>query len=141
MDFKSTVFLPKTDFPLRANLAEKEAQILEKWQKSNIFKQQRQARNGCEQFLLHDGPPYANGHIHIGTALNKILKDMVNRSQFMLGKDVNYVPGWDCHGLPIEWQIEQQYRKSGKDKDKVPVADLVQGELDGRSGTMAVQAK
>ncbi len=124
MDFKSTVFLPKTDFPLRANLAEKEAQILEKWQKSNIFKQQRQARKGCEQFLLHDGPPYANGHIHIGTALNKILKDMVNRSQFMLGKDVNYVPGWDCHGLPIEWQIEQQYRKSGKDKDKVPVADL-----------------
>ncbi len=124
MDFKSTVFLPKTDFALRANLSEREAQILETWQKTDLFSQLRKAHKGQEKFLLHDGPPYANGHIHIGTALNKILKDMVNRSQFMLGKDVNYVPGWDCHGLPIEWQIEQQYRKAGRDKDKVPVAEF-----------------
>ena len=90
----------------------------------DLYARLREASAGREKFVLHDGPPYANGHIHMGTALNKILKDVVNRSQQMLGKDAPYVPGWDCHGLPIEWQIEQEYRKKGKDKDAVPIADF-----------------
>ena len=123
-DYRSTVFLPKTPFSMRANLPTREPEILEKWAKLDLYKRQREAAKGKEKFILHDGPPYANAHLHMGTALNKILKDVINRNQQMLGKDANYVPGWDCHGLPIEWQIEQKYRKAGKNKDDVPVDEF-----------------
>jgi isoleucyl-tRNA synthetase len=116
-DYSETLFLPQTDFPMRAGLPQKEPEILARWQKSDLHGQLRAASNGREKFILHDGPPYANGNIHIGHALNKILKDVVTRSQQMLGFDSNYVPGWDCHGLPIEWKIEEEnYRSKGKQK-------------------------
>ncbi len=123
-DYRSTVFLPKTPFSMKASLPTREPEILKRWAKLDLYKRQRDAARGKEKFILHDGPPYANGHLHMGTALNKILKDVINRNQQMLGKDANYVPGWDCHGLPIEWQIEQKYRKAGKDKDAVPIAEF-----------------
>jgi isoleucyl-tRNA synthetase len=124
VDYKATVFLPKTDFPMRANLPEREPKILARWQEMTLFQRLRSESKGRPKFILHDGPPYANGAIHIGHALNKILKDVVNRSQQMLGKDANYVPGWDCHGLPIEWKIEEKYRAAGKDKDAVPIIEF-----------------
>ena len=124
VDYKATVFLPKTDFPMRANLPEREPKILARWQEMKLFQRLRSESKGRPKFILHDGPPYANGAIHIGHALNKILKDVVNRSQQMLGKDANYVPGWDCHGLPIEWKIEEKYRAAGKDKDAVPIVEF-----------------
>jgi len=124
VDYKATVFLPKTDFPMRANLPEREPKILARWQEMKLFHRLRAESKGRPKFVLHDGPPYANGAIHIGHALNKILKDVVNRSQQMLGKDANYVPGWDCHGLPIEWKIEEKYRAAGKDKDAVPIIEF-----------------
>ena len=124
VDYKDTVFLPKTDFPMKAGLAKREPEILERWKKLDIYAKLRADSKGREKFILHDGPPYANGHLHIGHALNKILKDVITRSQQMLGKDSNYVPGWDCHGLPIEWKIEEQYREKGEDKDAVPVIDF-----------------
>ena len=124
MDYKETVFLPKTEFPMKAGLPRKEPEILQDWDDINIYQKLRETRKGQEKYILHDGPPYANGNLHIGTALNKILKDIINRYQSMLGKDANYVPGWDCHGLPIEWKIEEQYRKKGKDKDAVPVIEF-----------------
>ena len=124
VDYKSTVFLPRTDFPMRGGLAELEPKLLRRWQAMGLWTKQRAASQGREKFVLHDGPPYANGHLHIGHALNKILKDVVSRSQQMLGKDSNYVPGWDCHGLPIEWKIEEEYRAKGKDKDAVPIAEF-----------------
>ena len=105
---------------MRGGLPKKEPEILERWQKLGLYDQLRKARKNAPKFVLHDGPPYANGQLHIGHALNKILKDVINRSQSMLGKNANYVPGWDCHGLPIEWKIEEQYRKKGKDKDIFP---------------------
>ena len=120
-DYKSTVFLPRTAFPMKAGLPEREPETLERWEEDGLFSKQRQASRGREKFILHDGPPYANGHLHIGTALNKILKDVINRAQQMMGRDANYVPGWDCHGLPIEWKIEEKYRAEGKDKDHVPI--------------------
>ena len=120
-DYKSTVFLPKTEFAMKANLPQREPGILDRWEKLDIYARLREASKGRDKFILHDGPPYANGHLHMGTTLNKILKDIINRSQQMLGKDAAYVPGWDCHGLPIEWQIEQGYRKKGKNKDEVPI--------------------
>ena len=123
-DFKATVFLPRTDFAMKAKLPEREPELLERWARLGMYRRLREAAKGREKFILHDGPPYANGHLHIGTAMNKILKDVVVRSQQMLGKDSNYVPGWDCHGLPIEWQIEQQYRKDGRDKDAVDVVQF-----------------
>ena len=123
-DWSKTLFLPKTDFPMKAGLPNLEPKLLARWQDMKLFKQLRKAAKGREKFTLHDGPPYANGNIHIGTALNKILKDMVVRSQTQLGKDSNYVPGWDCHGLPIEWKIEEQYRAKGKDKDAVPIIEF-----------------
>ena len=125
MNYKDTVFLPRTDFPMRGSLPIREPQILQNWQDIDIYEKLRDARKGAPTFVLHDGPPYANGQLHIGHALNKILKDVINRSQSMLGKNANYVPGWDCHGLPIEWKIEEQYRKKGKDKDDIPVANFV----------------
>ena len=124
VDYKDTVFLPKTDFPMKAGLAKREPEILERWKKLDIYAKLRADSKGREKFILHDGPPYANGHLHIGHALNKILKDVITRSQQMLGKDSNYVPGWDCHGLPIEWKIEEQYREKGEDKDAVPIIDF-----------------
>ncbi|MFO1038363.1 MAG: isoleucine--tRNA ligase [Geminicoccaceae bacterium] len=121
-DFRDTVFLPKTDFPMKASLPEREPGWVARWQDTKLWERLREQSRGREKFILHDGPPYANGHLHMGTALNKILKDVINRSRQMLGTDAVYVPGWDCHGLPIEWQIEQEYRKKGKDKDAVPIA-------------------
>src|SRR5579883_1597457 len=116
-DYDETLFLPKTDFPMRAGLPQKEPEILARWQKLDLYSRLREAARGRAKFVLHDGPPYANGNIHIGHALNKILKDVVTRSQQMLGFDSNYVPGWDCHGLPIEWKIEEEnYRSKGKSK-------------------------
>ena len=110
-DYRSTVFLPKTEFPMKAGLSQKEPAILDRWAETGLYRRLREARKGRERFILHDGPPYANGDIHMGHAMNKILKDLVVRSQSLLGKDAPYVPGWDCHGLPIEWKIEEQYRK------------------------------
>ncbi|WP_404335326.1 isoleucine--tRNA ligase [Sphingomonas sp. MMS12-HWE2-04] len=122
-DWRDTVFLPKTDFPMKAGLAAKEPAILERWAKIGLYQKLREARAGRETFLLHDGPPYANGDIHMGHAMNKILKDIVVRSQTLLGKDAPYVPGWDCHGLPIEWKVEEAYRAKKLNKDEVdPVA-------------------
>jgi len=122
-DWRDTVFLPKTDFPMKAGLAAKEPAILERWAKIDLYRKLREARAGRETFLLHDGPPYANGDIHMGHAMNKILKDIVVRSQTLLGKDAPYVPGWDCHGLPIEWKVEEAYRAKKLNKDEVdPVA-------------------
>jgi isoleucyl-tRNA synthetase len=116
-DYSETLFLPKTDFPMRAGLPQKEPEILARWQKLKVYERLRDAARGRAKFILHDGPPYANGNIHIGHALNKILKDVVTRSQQMLGYDSNYVPGWDCHGLPIEWKIEEEnYRAKNKQK-------------------------
>lgn len=124
VDYKSTVFLPRTAFPMKAGLAKLEPELLKRWRALDLYRRQREAAHGREKFILHDGPPYANGHLHIGHALNKILKDVINRSQQMLGMDANYVPGWDCHGLPIEWKIEEKYRAAGRDKDQVPIAQF-----------------
>jgi isoleucyl-tRNA synthetase len=116
-DYSETLFLPKTDFPMRAGLPQKEPEILARWAKLDLYKRLREVGAGRDKFVLHDGPPYANGNIHIGHALNKILKDVVTRSQQMLGFDSDYVPGWDCHGLPIEWKIEEEnYRSKNKPK-------------------------
>jgi isoleucyl-tRNA synthetase len=126
-DWSATLFLPqwKQPFPMKAGLPELEPRLLKRWAGLGMYGRLRKAAKGKPKFILHDGPPYANGNIHIGTALNKILKDMVTRGQQMLGYDSNYVPGWDCHGLPIEWQIEQDYRAKGKRKENVPVLDLI----------------
>jgi isoleucyl-tRNA synthetase len=123
-DYSETLFLPKTDFPMRAGLPQREPELLARWQKLDIYQRLRAAARGRPKFVLHDGPPYANGHIHIGTALGKILKDIVVRSQQMLGYDSPYVPGWDCHGLPIEWKVEEEYRAKGRNKDEVPVIEF-----------------
>ncbi|MEM9724288.1 MAG: isoleucine--tRNA ligase [Pseudomonadota bacterium] len=122
--YRDTVFLPETDFPMRAGLPKREPEWLARWEAMDLYGRLRAASAGRERFELHDGPPYANGHLHIGHALNKILKDIVVRSHQMLGYDSRYVPGWDCHGLPIEWEVEAQYRKKGKDKDQVPINDF-----------------
>ncbi|GAB4386014.1 isoleucine--tRNA ligase [Albidovulum sp.] len=122
-DYRDTVFLPRTDFPMRAGLPQREPEWLAHWERIGIYDRLREkaAASARPPFVLHDGPPYANGHLHIGHALNKILKDMVVRSQQMMGRDARYVPGWDCHGLPIEWKIEEQYRARGQNKDEVDV--------------------
>ncbi|WP_120499003.1 isoleucine--tRNA ligase [Roseovarius sp. EL26] len=125
-DYKSTLNLPETEFPMRAGLPKREPAWLERWNKIGIYDRLRDKAEGRPPFTLHDGPPYANGHLHIGHALNKILKDMVVRSQQMMGRDARYIPGWDCHGLPIEWKIEEQYRKKGKNKDEVDLIDFRQ---------------
>jgi isoleucyl-tRNA synthetase len=119
-DYRDTVFLPKTDFPMKAGLPQKEPGIAARWEQIGLYNALRDARRGREKFILHDGPPYANGDMHIGHALNHILKDMVCRTQNLLGRDAPYVPGWDCHGLPIEWKVEEAYRKAKKNKDEVP---------------------
>jgi isoleucyl-tRNA synthetase len=123
-DYKSTVFLPVTDFPMKAGLAQKEPAILARWEEMDLYGKLRERRKGRTRFILHDGPPYANGDIHMGHAMNKVLKDIIVRSQSLLGKDAPYVPGWDCHGLPIEWKIEEEYRKKKQNKDEVPAAEF-----------------
>jgi isoleucyl-tRNA synthetase len=123
-DWRDTVFLPKTDFPMKAGLAAKEPAILARWEKLGLYDRLREQRAGRERFILHDGPPYANGDIHMGHAMNKVLKDIIVRSQSLMGKDAPYVPGWDCHGLPIEWKVEEAYRAKKLDKDQVPVAQF-----------------
>ncbi|AZO69044.1 MULTISPECIES: isoleucine--tRNA ligase [unclassified Mesorhizobium] len=124
IDYSKTLYLPQTDFPMRAGLPEKEPLLVKRWQDMDLYRKLRENAAGREKYVLHDGPPYANGNIHIGHALNKILKDVITRSFQMRGYDSNYVPGWDCHGLPIEWKIEEQYRAKGKNKDEVPVNEF-----------------
>ncbi|MEO0462686.1 MAG: isoleucine--tRNA ligase [Pseudomonadota bacterium] len=123
-DYKDTVFLPKTSFPMKAGLPQKEPGIAARWQDMDLYRTMRDTRAGREKFILHDGPPYANGDMHIGHALNHILKDTVCRTQNLMGRDAPYVPGWDCHGLPIEWKVEEQYRKKKKNKDEVPAKEF-----------------
>jgi isoleucyl-tRNA synthetase len=125
-DYRDTVFLPATPFPMRGDLPKKEPAILARWRAGDLWRRQRAASAGRDKFILHDGPPYANGVLHIGHALNKVLKDVINRAHQMSGQDGVYIPGWDCHGLPIEWKIEEQYRKAGKDKDAVPILQFRQ---------------
>ena len=125
-DYKDTLNLPETDFPMRAGLPVREPEWLARWERIGVYERLRERSAGRKPFTLHDGPPYANGHLHIGHALNKILKDMVVRSQQMMGCDARYIPGWDCHGLPIEWKIEEQYRAKGRNKDEVDVVDFRQ---------------
>lgn len=125
-DYRETLFLPKTDFPMRAGLPKKEPEWLERWNKIGLYERLREQSKSENRkpWILHDGPPYANGHIHMGTAMNKILKDIINRSHQMLGFDANYVPGWDCHGLPIEWKVEEEFRAKGRTKEEVPASEF-----------------
>ncbi len=139
-DYKKTVFLPRTAFPMRAGLPKKEPEILARWERMDLYGRLRAQSRGRAPFILHDGPPYANGNIHIGTGMNKILKDLVVRSQQMMGRDANYVPGWDCHGLPIEWRIEQRYREAGRDKDQMPILQFRQECRDFAEHWVDVQA-
>ncbi|SNZ05981.1 isoleucine--tRNA ligase [Cohaesibacter gelatinilyticus] len=139
-DYSQTLFLPKTDFPMRAGLPKNEPKILARWEEQNLYQSLRERSKGREKYVLHDGPPYANGHLHIGHALNKVLKDIITRSFQMRGYDSNYVPGWDCHGLPIEWKIEEKYRKKGKNKDTVPVNEFRQECRDFASEWIGIQA-
>ncbi len=124
LDYSKTLYLPQTDFPMRAGLPAKEPEFVKRWQELSLYKKLRVDAGDRPLYVLHDGPPYANGNIHIGHALNKILKDVITRSFQMRGYNSNYVPGWDCHGLPIEWKIEEQYRAKGKNKDDVPINEF-----------------
>lgn len=139
MNYKDTIFLPKTDFPMKAGLPQREPDMLARWEAMNMYGLLRAAAKGREKFVLHDGPPYANGHLHIGHALNKILKDVISRSQQMMGKDSNYVPGWDCHGLPIEWKIEEKYLAAGKNKDEVDIVAFRKECRDFAAGWIDIQ--
>ncbi|MGV7030105.1 isoleucine--tRNA ligase [Methylobacterium symbioticum] len=125
-DYSKTLYLPSTEFPMRAGLPTREPLLIERWERTDLYGKLRAQGRGRPKFVLHDGPPYANGNIHIGTALNKILKDVVVRAMGALGYEANYVPGWDCHGLPIEWKVEEQYRAKGRNKDAVPVVEFRQ---------------
>jgi isoleucyl-tRNA synthetase len=124
LDYSKTLYLPQTEFPMRAGLPEKEPLLVKRWQEMKLYNRLRESAAGRPLYVLHDGPPYANGNIHIGHALNKILKDVITRSFQMRGYNSNYVPGWDCHGLPIEWKIEEKYRAAGRNKDEVPVNEF-----------------
>jgi isoleucyl-tRNA synthetase len=139
-DYSKTLFLPKTDFPMRAGLPKKEPEILARWEGMNLYRRLREEAKGRTKFVLHDGPPYANGHLHIGHALNKTLKDVITRARQMAGFDSNYVPGWDCHGLPIEWKIEEQYRAKGRNKDEVPINEFRRECRDFAAHWIGVQA-
>jgi isoleucyl-tRNA synthetase len=141
IDYSKTLYLPETDFPMRAGLPQKEPETVARWQQMGLYKKLRASAAGREKFVLHDGPPYANGNIHIGHALNKILKDVITRSFQMRGFDSNYVPGWDCHGLPIEWKIEEKYREKGKNKDEVPVNEFRQECRDFAAGWIKIQSE
>ena len=125
-EYRDTLFLPKTDFPMRGGLPKREPDWIARWDEMGLYEKLRadaQAR-GAAPFILHDGPPYANGHIHLGTAMNKIVKDIIVRSHQMAGFDASYRPGWDCHGLPIEWKVEEEFRGKGRTKDDVPAAEF-----------------
>ena len=125
-DYRETLFLPKTDFPMRAGLPKKEPEWLDYWNRLGLFERLREQSKDRKPWILHDGPPYANGHIHMGTSMNKILKDIIARSHQMLGYNSHYVPGWDCHGLPIEWKVEEEFRSKGRSKDEVPASEFRQ---------------
>ena len=112
-DYKDTLNLPKTAFPMRGNLSQREPMMLKRWEEMDLYKRIREASEGRPKFILHDGPPYANGEIHIGHAVNKVIKDIIVKSRSMDGYDAPYVPGWDCHGLPIELQVEKKVGKPG----------------------------
>ncbi len=139
--YRDTVFLPRTSFPMRGDLPKREPAMLTRWADLGLWEKLRASRRGKTKFILHDGPPYANGHLHIGHALNKILKDVVNRGRHMAGYDAEYIPGWDCHGLPIEWKIEEEYRKTGRDKDAVPILQFRKECREYAAHWMAVQAE
>ncbi len=138
-DYSQTVFLPRTDFPMRAGLPKKEPEHLKRWADIGVYERLRRESAGRPTYVLHDGPPYANGHIHLGHALNKLLKDFVVRAHQLLGFDSPYVPGWDCHGLPIEWKVEEEFRKKGRAKDDVPVAEFRQRCRDYAADWIVVQ--
>ncbi|RCL00170.1 MAG: isoleucyl-tRNA synthetase [Candidatus Tokpelaia sp. JSC188] len=140
-DYSKTLYLPKTDFPMRANLPQKEPKLVDYWESMDLYAQLRKDAQSRSLYVLHDGPPYANGNIHIGHALNKILKDVINRSFQMRGYNANYVPGWDCHGLPIEWKIEEKYRTSGKNKDEIPINEFRQECREFASHWISVQTE
>jgi isoleucyl-tRNA synthetase len=140
-DYKSTVFLPRTDFPMRGDLPKREPALLKRWEDMGLWSKLRAAAKGRPTFILHDGPPYANGNLHIGHALNKIHKDVINRAQQMAGRDANYIPGWDCHGLPIEWKIEEKYRAAKKNKDEVPILEFRKECREYAEHWLAVQAE
>lgn len=141
IDYSKTLYLPETEFPMRAGLPQKEPEMAAKWKEMGLYKRLRASAAGREKFVLHDGPPYANGNIHIGHALNKVLKDVITRSFQMRGFDSNYVPGWDCHGLPIEWKIEEKYREKGKDKNEVPVNEFRKECREFAQGWINIQAE
>ncbi len=141
IDYSKTLYLPETEFPMRAGLPQKEPEMAAKWKQMGLYKKLRASAAGREKFVLHDGPPYANGNIHIGHALNKVLKDVITRSFQMRGFDANYVPGWDCHGLPIEWKIEEKYLEKGKDKNEVPVNEFRQECRDFAQGWIDIQSE
>ena len=124
MNYKDTLFLPETKFSMKASLPTNEPKILEKWEKEKLYKKLRDKSKKNKKFTLHDGPPYANGHLHMGHALNKILKDIIVRYKQMQGLDAAFVPGWDCHGLPIEWEVEQEIRKKGDDKKNISIKEF-----------------
>lgn len=141
IDYSKTLYLPETEFPMRAGLPQKEPEMAARWKQMGLYKKLRASAAGREKFVLHDGPPYANGNIHIGHALNKVLKDVITRSFQMRGFDSNYVPGWDCHGLPIEWKIEEKYREKGKDKNEVPVNEFRKECREFAQGWINIQAE
>jgi len=138
-DYKTTVFLPKTDFPMRGNLPNNEPKRLKQWAEIDLYRQIREARKGAPKFILHDGPPYANGNIHIGHAVNKVLKDVVVRSRTMMGFDAPYVPGWDCHGLPIELKVEEQFKKKKRNKEEITDSEFRTACRDYAKGQIDVQ--
>src|ERR1700710_2053191 len=123
-DYKASVFLPRTEFPMRGDLPKREPALLARWEAMGLWRRLREEAANRPSFILHDGPPYANGNLHIGHALNKIHKDVINRAQAMPGKNANYIPGWDGHGLPIEWKVEEKYRAAKKNKDEIPVLEF-----------------
>jgi isoleucyl-tRNA synthetase len=123
-DYRDTLFLPKTEFPMRAGLPKAEPEWIRRWDAMGLYAKLRETAKGRPAFILHDGPPYANGHIHLGTALNKIIKDIIVRSHQMQGFDASYLPGWDCHGLPIEWKVEEEFRSKNRPKDSVPADEF-----------------
>ena len=141
IDYSKTLYLPQTDFPMRAGLPDKEPLLVKRWQEMSLYRKLRESAAARPLYVLHDGPPYANGNIHIGHALNKILKDVITRSFQMRGFNSNYVPGWDCHGLPIEWKIEEKYRAAGKNKDEVPINEFRQECRDFAQGWIDVQTE
>ncbi|MFQ5344869.1 MAG: isoleucine--tRNA ligase [Mariprofundus sp.] len=138
-DYRPTVFLPKTDFPMRGNLPNNEPKRLAQWENSNLYAQIREARKDAPKFILHDGPPYANGSIHIGHAVNKVLKDIVIRSRTMMGFDAPYVPGWDCHGLPIELKVEEKFKKKKRKKEDISDSEFRTACRDYAKGQIDVQ--